>query len=207
MPPKEFATPEESATYTMLQQVLHNHLATSALSYEDALNVILELFCKLCALFYADICQAPGPVRDAEGRTLDIPGLGRYQIRWLKRSCHTRQQHSARLQKPIDGPGLPQAHIPVPAALQFAQALQHLLKDASSAHHLHRVACLRIVRALLADVLASVLFTTLGYTVEEADQVVEEHIALVLTTYLASHGPHLAQARGHEPTGQARRLA
>jgi hypothetical protein len=57
------------------------------------------------------------------------------------------------------------------------------------------------------DVLASVLFTTLGYTVEEADQVVEEHIAPVLTTYLASHGPHLAQARGHEPTGQARRLA
>lgn len=104
-------------------------------------------------------------------------------------------------------PELPQAHIPVPAALQFAQALQHLLKDASSAHHLHRVACLRIVRTLLADVLASVLFTTLGYTVEEADQVVEEHIAPVLATYLASHGPHLARARGHEPASQARRLA
>ena len=49
------------------------------------------------------------------------------------------------------------------------------------------------------DVLASVLFTTLGYTVEEADQVVEEHIAPVLTTYLASHGPRLVRARGHEP--------
>ena len=49
------------------------------------------------------------------------------------------------------------------------------------------------------DVLASVLFTTLDYTVEEADQVVEEHIAPVLTTYLGSHGPSRARARGHEP--------
>ena len=40
---------------------------------------------------------------------------------------------------------------------------------------------------------SSVLFTTLGYTVEEADQVVEEHIAPVLTTYLASHGPRLVR--------------
>jgi hypothetical protein len=54
---------------------------------------------------------------------------------------------------------------------------------------------------LLADVLASVLFTTLGYTVEEADQVVEEHIAPALTTYLASHGPRLARARGYKPSG------
>ena len=46
---------------------------------------------------------------------------------------------------------------------------------------------------------SSVLFTTLGYTVEEADQVVEEHLAPVLTTYLASHGPRLVRARGHEP--------
>jgi hypothetical protein len=54
---------------------------------------------------------------------------------------------------------------------------------------------------LAVDVLASVLFTTLGYTVEEADQVVEEHIAPVLTTYLASHGPRLARARSHETSG------
>jgi hypothetical protein len=199
MIPKEFATSEESATYTMLRQVLHNHFVTTALSYEDALNVILELFCKLCVLFYADICQAPGPVRDAEGRTLDIPGLVRHQIRWLKRSCHTRQQHPACLHKPIDRPAQFQADTPAPAALQFAHALQHLLKDASDAHHLHRAACISIVRALLADVLASVLFTTLGYTVEEADQVVEEHIAPALMTYLASHSSRLARARGHEP--------
>jgi len=54
---------------------------------------------------------------------------------------------------------------------------------------------------LLAAVLARVLFTTLGYTVEETDQVVEERIAPVLMTYLASHGPRLARARGHEPSG------
>src|SRR5215475_15273533 len=93
MTPTEFATPEEAATYTMLQHVLHNHLATTALSYEDALNVILELFCKLCALFYADIRQAPGAVLDAQGETMDIPGLVRHQIHWLKRYCHIRQQH------------------------------------------------------------------------------------------------------------------
>ena len=57
------------------------------------------------------------------------------------------------------------------------------------------------VRALLADVLASVFFTMFGYTAEEADQVVEEHIAPALTTYLASHGPRLALARGQEPSG------
>jgi hypothetical protein len=54
---------------------------------------------------------------------------------------------------------------------------------------------------LAADVLASVLFTTLSYTVEEADQVVEEHIAPVLTTYLASHGPRLARTRSHKTSG------
>ena len=54
---------------------------------------------------------------------------------------------------------------------------------------------------LLADVLARVLFATLGYTVEETDQVVEEYIAPVLMTYLASHGLRLACARGHEPSG------
>src|SRR5215475_11090207 len=201
MTPTEFATPEEAATYTMLQQVLHNHLATTVLSYEDALNVILELFCKLCALFYADIRQAPGPVLDAEGRTMDIPGLVRHQIRWLKRHCHTRQQQPARLPKPIDRPEQFQTHTPVPAALQFAHALPHLLKDASGAYQLHRAACINIGRALLADVLASVLFTTLSYTVEEADQIVEEHIAPVLTTYLASHGPRLARTRSHETSG------
>jgi hypothetical protein len=185
----------------MFRHVLHNHLATTALSCEDALNVILELFCALCALFYADICQAPGPVFDAEGGTMDIPGLVRQQIRWLKRYCHTRQQQPVHLRDPIDGPEQLQAYTPVPAALQFAHALRRLLKDASGAHQLHRVACISIVRALLADVLASVLFTTLGYTVEEADQVVEEHIAPALTTYLASHGPRLARARGHKPSG------
>jgi len=30
---------------------------------------------------------------------------------------------------------------------------------------------------------------------------VEEHIAPALTTYLASHGPRLARARGHKPSG------
>jgi hypothetical protein len=184
----------------MLQQVLHNHLATTALSCEDALNVLLELFCALCALFYADLCQTPGPVFDTEGETMDIPGLVRYQIRWLKRSCHIRQQ-PAYLREPINGPEQLQACTPIPAALQIAHALRSLLKDASSAHHLHRVACISIVRALLAAVLARVLFTTLGYTVEQVDQVVEEHIAPVLMTYLASHGPRLARARGHEPSG------
>jgi hypothetical protein len=166
----------------MLRHVLHNHLATTALSCEDALNVILELFCALCALFYADIRQEPRPVLDAEGGTMDIPGLVRHQIRWLKRSCHTRQQQSAFLHDPIDGPEQLQSHTPMSATLQFAHALRRLLKDASSTHQLHRVACISIVRALLADVLARVLFTTLGYTVEEADQVVEEHIAPALMT-------------------------
>jgi hypothetical protein len=201
MTPTEFATPEEAATYTMLRQVLHNHLATTALSCEDALNVILELFCALCALFYADIRQAPGPMLDAEGGTMDIPGLVRHQIRWLKRSCHTRQQQPAHLRDPIDGPEQLQTHTPTPAPLQFAHALRSLLKDASGTHQLHRDACISIVRALLADILASVLFTTLGYTVEEADQIVEEHIATALLTYLASHGPRLARTRGHEPSG------
>ena len=81
MTPTEFATPEEAATYTMLRHVLHHPLATTAVSCEDALNVILELFGALCALFYADICQAPGPVLDVEGATMDIPGLVRHQIR------------------------------------------------------------------------------------------------------------------------------
>jgi hypothetical protein len=35
---------------------------------------------------------------------------------------------------------------------------------------------------------------------------VEEHSAPVLTTYLASPGPRLARARGHEPTSLARGL-
>jgi hypothetical protein len=132
----------------MLRHVLRNHLATTALSCEDALNVILELFCALCALFYAD--------------------------------------------KQL------QSHTPMPAALQFAHALRRLLKAASGTHQLHRVACISIVRALLADVLARVLFTMLGYTVEEAEQVVEEQIAPALMTYLVSHGSRLARARGHE---------
>jgi hypothetical protein len=201
MTPTEFATPEEAATYAMLQQVLHNHLATTALSDEEALNIILELFCKLCALFYADICQAPGPLFDAEGRTMDIPGLVRQQIRWLKRACQTRQQQPTYQRAPIKRPAQRQAHPPAPAALRFASALQGLLQDASDAHRLHWVACMRIVRALLADVLARILFTTLDATAEAADQMVEEHIAPVLMTYIVSHGPRLARTRGHEPSG------
>lgn len=201
MTPTEFATSEEVATYTMLRHVLHNHLATTALSCEEALNVILDLFCALCALFYADMCQAPEPVRDAEGVTMDIPGLVQHQIRWLKRSCRTRQQQPADLRDPLDAPELPQASTPVPAALQFAHALRRLMQDASGAHQPHRVACIRIVQTLLADVLASIFFTTLGYTLEEADLAVEEHIAPALVTYLTTHGPRLARSRGHEPSG------
>jgi len=200
MTPTEFATPEEAATYAMLWQVLHNHLTTTSLSGEEALNIILELFCKLCALFYADICQAPGLVFDAERRPMDIPGLVRHQIRWLKRSCQTRQQQPTHQRAPINRPEQRQAHPPAPAALRFASALQRLLKDASDAHRLHRVACMSIVRALLADVLARILFTTLDSTTEAADQIVEEHIAPVLMTYVASHGPRLARAHGQEPS-------
>jgi len=70
--PMEFTAPEEVATYGMLQQVLHNHLTTTALCGEEALNMILDLFCELCALLYADICQAPGPVQDEDGMTRDV---------------------------------------------------------------------------------------------------------------------------------------
>jgi hypothetical protein len=197
----EFATPEEAATYAMLRQVLHNHLTTTALSDEEALNIILELFCKLCALFYADICQAPGPVFDAEGRPMDMRGLVRQQIRWLKRACQTRQQQPTHQRDPLKRPAQRQAHLPASAALQFTSALHGLLQDASDAHRLHRVACMSIVRALLADVLARILFTTLDATAEAADQMVEEHIAPVLMTYVVSHGPHLARTRGHESSG------
>ncbi len=200
MTPMEFATPQEAATYAMLQHVLHNHLATAGLSYEEALNVTLELFCTLCALFYVDICHVPGRVHDAEGRSVDIPGLVRQQIGWLKRACHSRQQQPASLRGSLYEPAPSQGYTPAPAALRYTQALQGLLRDASDAHQLHRVACLRIVRTLLADILASILFTTLGYTGEAADQVVEEHIAPVLMTYLSSHGPRLARAREQEPS-------
>jgi len=89
---------------------------------------------------------------------MDISGLVRHQIRWLKHSCHTRQQQPADLPGPPDEPAPPQAHSPA-AALQFAHSLRRLLKDASSTHQLHRVAYITIIRVLLADVLASVLFT------------------------------------------------
>jgi uncharacterized protein YijF (DUF1287 family) len=54
-----------------------------------------------------------------------------------------------------------------------------------------------IVRTLLADIPASVLFAVLEYTHEEADQVIEERIAPALETYLTRHGPRLARSRGH----------
>jgi hypothetical protein len=68
---------------------------------------------------YADISQAPGPVFNAEGATMDIQGLVRHQIHCLKRSCQTRQQQPADLQDPLDGSALPQAPAPASAALLF----------------------------------------------------------------------------------------
>ena len=47
---------------------------------------------------------------------------------------------------------------------------------------------------------SSVLFTTLGYTVEEADQVVEEHIAPVLTIDLEAT-VRAWRVPSHEPSG------
>ena len=132
---------------------------------------------------------------------MDIPSLVRQQMGWLKRSCQSRQQHAASLPGPSKRAEPFQEHTSASAAHQYTQALRGLLKDASSTHRLHRVACIRIVRALLADVLASILFTALGYTVAEADQVVEEHIAPALMTYLVRHGPRLVRAHRHEPLG------
>jgi hypothetical protein len=170
------------------------------LSHEEALNAILALFCELCALFYADIYRALGLAHDTTGETMDIPGLVRHQIHWLKRACQNRQQQPALPYNPAKGPAPSQAHPPAPVVLQYTQALRGLLKDASAAHQLHRAACVSIVRALLADILASVLCTTLGYTVADAAQAVDAHITPVLTTYLTHHGPRLARAHGHGPS-------
>jgi hypothetical protein len=176
------------------------HLATTGLSHEEALNVILALFCELCALFYADIRRAPGLVHDTTGETMDIPGLVRHQIHWLKRACQNRQQQPAFPYDPGKEAAPSQAHPAAPVVLQYTQALRGLLKDASAAHQFHRVACISIVRALLADILASVLCTTLGYTVADADQAVDAHITPALTTYLTHHGPRLVRAHGHRPS-------
>jgi hypothetical protein len=178
------ATDKEVATYTLLKQVLQNHLAAAHLPLDAAADVVFGSLCELCVLFYIEERHAQGLVTEDTRCEIDITGLVAQQTGPLKRSLRARQAYpvfTSSLAEHGDHPEPPQ---PETTSTQLSYALRRLLNEASGAYGFERGGALRIMRSLLADLLSSVFIHARAYTLDEVDRIIDERMGPGLGSYI-----------------------
>lgn len=178
------ATDKEAVTYTMLKQVLQNHLTTDHLPIEAAADVVFGSLCEFCVLFYIEVCQAQGLVTGDTQCAIDIPGFVAQQTGLLKRSLRARKAHTVFTSSPEERRDHPEPLQPGMSATRLSYALRRLLQEASGAYGFDRGGGLRIMRSLLADLLSSVFIHERAYTVDEVDRIIDERMGPGLDSYI-----------------------
>jgi hypothetical protein len=189
-PMDALATDKEVATYSMLKQVLQNHLAAAHLPLVTAADVVFGSLCELCVLFYIEERNAQGPVTEDTRCEIDIPGLVAQQTGPLKRSLRARLAQpvfTSSLEERGDHPEPPQK-----TSTQLSHALRRLLHEASGAYGFDRGGGLRIMRSLLADLLSSVFIHARAYTVDEVDRIIDERMGPGLDSYITMQAAALS---------------
>lgn len=108
---------------------------------------------------------------------MNIPGIVRHHLRWLKHYLTARQWRPAFVTEASPDHRTTAPAVAVSARAQLDQALRTLLNDAYVAHGFTVEAALRICLSFTADMLSTVLFHEYGYEGDEAEQFLDESIA------------------------------
>jgi hypothetical protein len=175
----EFATPQEAAAYTMLKQVLQNHVTLHRMSLLAAAMAGVGLLGDCCVA-----CCGAGTVPSV----VVSETLAR-----LKRRVHIQQTTPGLAPFVAESARDPAAHLGEHSRHLY-DALRQLFHESSDAQRLDRRGGMRVVLGLMADVL-SMFLHQFDQTIAEVDVIIDEVVGPSLESYLKTHLPFPTSGR------------
>ena len=172
----EFATSQEAATYTMLKQVLQNHVTLHQMSLLAAAMAGVGLLGDRCGA----CCGAGNVPSVMVSTTLDQ----------LKRRVRAQQAAPGFAPFVAESADDPAAHLGE-HSWHLYDALRQLLHESSDAQRLDRRGGMRVVLGLMADIL-SMFLHQFDQTIEEVDAIIDEVVGPALESYLKTNLPFMA---------------
>ena len=171
-----FATPQEAATYTMLKQVLQNHVTLHRMSLLAAVMAGVGLLGDRCAA----CCGSESGPSVMAAQTLS------------RLKCWVRTQQTTPGFAPFVAGSAqdPAAHLGEHARHLY-DALRQLLHESGEAQRLDRQGGMRVVLGLMADVLGMFLHQ-FDRTIAEVDAIIDEVVGPSLESYLKTNLPFMA---------------
>jgi hypothetical protein len=171
-----FATLQEAAAYTMLKQVLQNHVTLHRMSLLAAVMAGVGLLGDHCGA-----CCGAGTVPSmVVAQTLSR----------LKRLVRAQQTTPAFAPFVAESARDPVAHLGEHARHLY-DALRQLLHESGEAQRLDREGGMRVVLGLMADVL-SMFLHQFDRTIAEVDAIIDEVVGPSLESYLKTNLPFKA---------------
>lgn len=171
----EFATPQEAAAYTMLKQVLQNHVTLHRMSLLAAAMAGVGLLGDCCVA-----CCGAGTIPSVVvSKTLDQ----------LKRRVRAQQTAPGFAPFVAESARDPAAHLGE-HSWHLYDALRQLLHESGDAQRLDRRGGMRVVLGLMTDVL-SMFLHQFDQTIEEVDAIIDEVVGPSLESYLKPYIPLL----------------
>jgi len=174
-----FATFQEEAAYTMLKQVLQNHVTLHRMSLLAAVMAGVGLLGDQCV-----VCCRAGTVPSV----VIMETLGR-----LKHWVRTRQTTPSFALFSKESARDLEVHLGEHSQHLYG-ALRQLLTESGDAQRIDLLGSMRIVLGLLADVL-SMFLHQFNHTLEEVDTIIEEVVGPSLESYLHTHFPLIPEGR------------
>jgi len=174
-----FATFQEEAAYTMLKQVLQNHVTLHRMSLLAAVMAGVGLLGDRCVA-----CCRAGAVPSV----VITETLGR-----LKRWVRTRQTTPSFALFSKESARDLEVHLGEHSQHLYG-ALRQLLTESGDAQRIDLLGSMRIALGLLADVL-SIFLHQFNHTLEEVDTIIEEVVGPSLESYLHTHFPLIPEGR------------
>ena len=166
-----FATPQEAAAYTMLKQVLQNHVALHRMSLLAAVMAGVGLLGDRCVA----CCGSAIVPSVVVAQTLER----------LKYRVHARQTTPGFALFVAESAQDPAAHLGAHARHLY-EALRQLLQESSEAQRLDGRGGMRVVLGLMADVL-SMFLHQFDRTLAEVDTIIDEVVGPSLESYLKTN--------------------
>jgi hypothetical protein len=168
-----FATPQEEAVYTMLKQVLQNHVTLYRMSLLAASMAGVGLLGDCCV----ELCRA-----GADPSVMVAKTLGRLK-HWVRTPQITPGFASFVEESAHD----PAAHLGEHSRHLY-DALHQLFHESADARRIDREGGMRVVLGLMTDVL-SMFLHQFHQTLEEVDTIIDQVVGPSLESYLKTHFP------------------
>ena len=171
-----FATPQEAATYTMLKQVLQNHVTLHRMSLLAAVMAGVGLLGERCVA----CCEAGTVPSVVVAQTLSQ----------LKRRVRAQQATPGFAPFVEESARDPAAHLGEHSRHLY-DALHRLLHDSADAQRIDREGGMRVVLGLMTDVL-SMFLHQFDQTLDEVEAIIDTVVGPSLESYLKTNLPFMA---------------